>query len=162
MRRRNLIGLPLAVMGAGVALAQDQRVDRRPPEQVRGDPHIPYGRDGREPQFDRGGRDPGSNRGDRDDDRDRREQAWRQQARRDRRHFGDNPPRYQRGAGPYRNYYPGGRLPAEYQLRHYVVGDWRGHGLSAPPRGYHWVQTGGDYVLVAIATGVILQLLLRD
>jgi len=39
-----------------------------------------------------------------------------------------------------------------------VVNDWRGHRLSAPPRGYHWVQTGSDYVLVAIATGIILQL----
>jgi Ni/Co efflux regulator RcnB len=43
-----------------------------------------------------------------------------------------------------------------------VVEDWRGHRLSAPPRGYHWVQTGADYVLVAIATGVILQLLLSN
>jgi Ni/Co efflux regulator RcnB len=42
-----------------------------------------------------------------------------------------------------------------------VVDDWRGHHLSAPPRGYHWVQMGGDYVLVAIATGVILQPLLN-
>lgn len=41
-----------------------------------------------------------------------------------------------------------------------MVDDWRGHNLSAPPRGDHWVQTGGDYVLVAIATGIILQLLL--
>jgi Ni/Co efflux regulator RcnB len=42
------------------------------------------------------------------------------------------------------------------------VDDWRGHRLSAPPRGYHWVQTGGDYVLAAIATGVILQLMLSN
>jgi len=42
-----------------------------------------------------------------------------------------------------------------------VVNDWRARHLSPPPRGYHWVQTGGDYVLVAIATGVILQLLLH-
>jgi Ni/Co efflux regulator RcnB len=42
-----------------------------------------------------------------------------------------------------------------------VVDDWRGHHLSAPPRAYHWVQMGGDSVLVAIATGVILQLLLN-
>lgn len=41
-----------------------------------------------------------------------------------------------------------------------VVDDWRGHRLSAPPRGYHWVQVGADYVLVAIATGIILQLIL--
>mgnify|MGYP003520550862 CR=1 FL=1 len=33
---------------------------------------------------------------------------------------------------------------------------------TQPPRGYHWVQTGGDYVLVAIATGIILQLILNN
>jgi Ni/Co efflux regulator RcnB len=68
----------------------------------------------------------------------------------------------ERGAGPNHSYYRGGRLPSEYRTRQYVVDDWRGHQLSAPPRGYHWVQTGGDYVLVAIATGVILQLLLNN
>lgn len=68
----------------------------------------------------------------------------------------------ERGAGPNHNYYRGERLPAEYRHRQYVVDDWRGHQLSAPPRGYHWVQTGGDYVLVAIATGIILQLLLNN
>ena len=67
-----------------------------------------------------------------------------------------------RGAGPNHQFYRGGRLPTEYHNRQYVVDDWRGHRLSAPPRGYHWVQTGGDYVLVAIATGVILQLLLNN
>ncbi len=40
--------------------------------------------------------------------------------------------------------------------------DRRGHHLSAPPRGYHWVQSGSDYILVAIATGVILNLLLNN
>jgi Ni/Co efflux regulator RcnB len=70
--------------------------------------------------------------------------------------------RWERGAGPEHSYYPGNRLPQYYRGRQYVVDDWRGHRLSAPPRGYHWVQTGGDYVLVAIATGVILQLLLGN
>lgn len=69
---------------------------------------------------------------------------------------------HERGAGPNHSFYRGGRLPIEYRTRQYVVDDWRGHRLSAPPRGYHWVQTGGDYVLVAIATGVILQLLLNN
>ena len=32
---------------------------------------------------------------------------------------------------------------------------------AAPPRGYHWVQNGPDYVLVAIATGIIAQILLN-
>jgi Ni/Co efflux regulator RcnB len=67
----------------------------------------------------------------------------------------------ERGAGPSHNYYKGERLPAEYRHRQYVVNDWRSHRLSAPPRGYQWVQTGSDYVLVAIATGVILQLFLN-
>lgn len=73
-----------------------------------------------------------------------------------------NDRRDERGAGPNHAFHKGDRLPAEYRHRNYVVDDWRGHNLSAPPRGYHWVQTGGDYVLVAIATGVILQLLLNN
>lgn len=67
----------------------------------------------------------------------------------------------ERGAGPGHSFYRGDRIPSEYRSRQYVVDDWRGHGLRAPPRGYHWVQTGGDYVLVAIATGLILELLLN-
>jgi len=70
-------------------------------------------------------------------------------------------PRYEgRGGGPNHDYYRGGRLPNEYRSRQYVVDDWRGHNLRAPPRGYHWVQSGADYALVAIATGVILDLML--
>ena len=73
-----------------------------------------------------------------------------------------NQPRYDRGAGPNHSFHPGQRLPLEYRRRQYVVEDWRGHGLRAPPRGYYWVQTGADYVLVAIATGIILQLMLNN
>jgi len=74
----------------------------------------------------------------------------------------NNMQRDMRGAGPDHAFHQGGRLPAQYRSRQYVVDDWRGHNLSAPPRGYHWVQTGGDYVLAAIATGVIMQLLLNN
>jgi len=45
----------------------------------------------------------------------------------------------------------------QYRSRQYVVEDWRGHRLHQPPHGYQWVQVGGDYVLVAIATGIIAQ-----
>ena len=68
--------------------------------------------------------------------------------------------RDERGAGPDHEFRRGDRLPPQYHNRQYVVDDWRGHNLSAPPRGYHWVQSGSDYVLVAIATGVILNLML--
>ncbi|GJI87129.1 hypothetical protein RugamoR1_02920 [Rugamonas sp. R1(2021)] len=75
-------------------------------------------------------------------------------------HYDDRGPN--RGAGPRHDLRKGGRLPNEYRGHQYVVDDWRGHHLNAPPRGYHWVQTGGDYVLVAIATGIIANLLLNN
>jgi Ni/Co efflux regulator RcnB len=68
----------------------------------------------------------------------------------------------ERGAGPDQRWHRGDRLPIEYRHRNYVVDDWRGHRLSAPPRGYYWVQNGNDYLLVAIATGVIAQLLIGN
>ena len=92
---------------------------------------------------------------------DRRDNADYRHYRRDRNDYRDEH-RDERGAGPNHDFRRGDRLPGEYRSRQYVVDDWRGHRLSAPPRGYHWVQTGGDYVLVAIATGVILQLLLNN
>lgn len=66
-----------------------------------------------------------------------------------------------RGAGPEHAFHKGGRLPSHYRSPQYVVNDWRGHHLAAPPRGHHWVQTGSDYVLVAVATGVIAQIVLH-
>lgn len=75
---------------------------------------------------------------------------------------GPGPDRAHWGAGPRHDMRRGDRLAAEYRSRQYVVDDWRGHRLSRPPRGYHWVQTGGDYVLVAIASGVIAQILLDN
>lgn len=68
----------------------------------------------------------------------------------------------ERGAGPNHNFRRGDRLPRAQRQQRYVVNDWRARQLSQPPRGYHWVQSGNDYVLAAIATGVILQLMLRN
>ena len=67
-----------------------------------------------------------------------------------------------RGAGPGHDFRRGGYLTPQYRSRQYAVDDWRGHHLTAPPRGYRWVQTGGDYVLAAIATGLIVQILLTN
>ena len=104
-----------------------------------------------------GGRNDGGRNDQRGDQRDHRDTQGRNSGRdqHDQR-------RGERGAGPNHQFYRGDRLPHEYRNRQYVVDDWRGHRLSAPPRGYHWVQSGGDYLLVAIATGVILQLLLNN
>src|SRR5687767_7553505 len=38
-----------------------------------------------------------------------------------------------RGAGPYRRWHMGERLPYEYRHRSYVVHDWRSHRLYRPP-----------------------------
>jgi Ni/Co efflux regulator RcnB len=67
-----------------------------------------------------------------------------------------------RGGGPRHDLRRGGKLHKEYRQDRYVVNDWRGRHLSAPPRGYHWVQTGNDYVLAAIATGIIAQVLFAN
>lgn len=45
--------------------------------------------------------------------------------------------------------------------RQYPQVNYRQHNLRAPPRGYHWVQDNrGDYILAAIATGIILEVIL--
>jgi Ni/Co efflux regulator RcnB len=66
------------------------------------------------------------------------------------------------GPVPHNDWHRGERLPSEYRDRNYVVDDWRGHGLQSPPRGYHWVGVNGDYVLAAIATGVIANVLISS
>jgi Ni/Co efflux regulator RcnB len=50
-------------------------------------------------------------------------------------------------------------LPRGYYARPYIVHDYYGYRLHAPPRGYHWVRVNQDVVLAAIATGVVLDVL---
>jgi Ni/Co efflux regulator RcnB len=71
------------------------------------------------------------------------------------------PPYHGPGGGPDHAFYPGYRLPPYYRSRTYVVDDWRAHHLRRPPPGYYWVQTGTDYLLVAVATGIIADILLN-
>ena len=99
------------------------------------------------------------------DQNDRDNQEWKQQGRHDNRDFGrshNEHRKHGRGVGPNHEYYRGDRMPYDYRHRHYVVNDWRGHRLSAPPHGHHWVQSGNDYVLIAIATGIIATVLLNN
>ncbi|VXC69915.1 RcnB family protein [Massilia sp. 9I] len=67
-----------------------------------------------------------------------------------------------RGGGPRHDLRRGQRLDREYRDSRYVVTDWRARHLSAPPRGHQWVRAGNDYVLAAIATGLIAQVLLSN
>lgn len=97
-------------------------------------------RDGRDGRF--GGPGNFDNRMDNRDHRDARND----------RQFGARGPDFHRG----------GRIPGEYRSRQYVVNDWRAHRLAPPQRGQQWVQVGGDYALIAIATGVIAGLVLSQ
>ena len=45
--------------------------------------------------------------------------------------------------------------------RHYVS-NWNSYHLSPPPSGYQWVQDGSQFVLIAIATGVITSVILNS
>ena len=100
----------------------------------------------------------------REDRRDAREERRddRRDARDERRDDRRDQQARNRGAGPRHDLYRGQRLPSNYHNRQYVVDNWRSHRLSAPPRGHHWVQVGNDYVLAAIATGVIASVFLGN
>ena len=56
----------------------------------------------------------------------------------------------------YRNSWKRGERFDSRYARNYRQIDYRQHrGLKAPPRGYRYVQSGNDAVLVAVTTGVI-------
>lgn len=56
----------------------------------------------------------------------------------------------------------GDRLPS-YARTQYREVDWRREHYRAPPRGYHYVRDDrGEVLLVAVATGVILSILLNN
>ena len=61
-------------------------------------------------------------------------------------------------------YYRGGYVPRQYQQPYYYVDNWRARpGLYAPPHGHRWVQTDtGEVLLMAVATGLIVNLLMNQ
>lgn len=55
----------------------------------------------------------------------------------------------------YRNWHRGERFDAR-QARNYRQIDYRQYrGLNAPPRGYRYVQSGNDALLVGITSGIV-------
>ena len=63
-------------------------------------------------------------------------------------------PYYRPGYASWRR---GGHLPPYY--RSYVVHDYHHYHLRQPPRGYAWYRVGDDYLLAAIATGIIFDII---
>jgi Ni/Co efflux regulator RcnB len=149
---RKLLYATLAVAFAAApmaASAQDYRHNDH-----RGDRH-----DGRGDRHD----DRGDHRGDRHDRYDRhRPDSWRGRTEwRDYRGarsgywyapgYG-----YQRINPRYRAYWHrGGYVPRAY--RSYYVQDYGYYGLRPPPRGYRWVYADNNFALMALATGLIAE-----
>jgi Ni/Co efflux regulator RcnB len=73
-------------------------------------------------------------------------------------YYGPPPARWRDHARyDYRHWRRGDRLPSYYRSRYVVVHDYDRYHLRRPPRGYHYVRDDrGDYLLIGIATGVIL------
>lgn len=73
------------------------------------------------------------------------------------------PPNHYYGHPGYRPGYTawrrGGYLPPYYRGNTYIVRDYGYYHLRPPPRGYYWYRTGNDYVLAAIATGLIFDII---
>jgi Ni/Co efflux regulator RcnB len=55
----------------------------------------------------------------------------------------------------YRNWRRGERFDSRYARNYRQIDYRRYHGLKAPPRGYRYVQSGNDAVLVGITSGLI-------
>ncbi|WP_028055971.1 RcnB family protein [Sphingobium bisphenolivorans] len=55
----------------------------------------------------------------------------------------------------HRRWAKGQRFDRRYASNYRVIDNYRGYRLNSPPRGYHWVRSGNDAVLVAIASGII-------
>lgn len=58
----------------------------------------------------------------------------------------------------YRKWNKGQRFDRRYAQNYQEIRDWRqyrGRRLYAPPRGYRWVRSGNDAVLIAVTGGLI-------
>lgn len=69
------------------------------------------------------------------------------------------PDRHSQAPGPGANDWrrQGGQLPPG---RGQVVNDYSRYHLAPPPAGYHWVQDGNDFLLAAVATGLITSIMI--
>ncbi|MDR6673700.1 RcnB family protein [Xanthomonas sp. 1678] len=121
----SVLALSLLASGGAFAAGQDGRVRDHDRPQDRND-H----RDDRGPQQARHDDDRHDHRDNRHDDRhdNGRHEGW-------------------------RNHKRGERLALGH--RGDRVSDYRKHGLRAPPRGHEWRRVDNQYVLIAVATGII-------
>lgn len=164
---------PLAITATDAAAQDRGRYDSR--DDRRDDRYERRG-ERRDDRYDR--------RDDRRDDRydrrddwrdDRRDRRWDSRTRWDRgQHngyyynnrwaYGPPPSAYYGRPGYSPGYYAwrrGAYLPPAYRGRGYMVSDYGRYRLRAPPRGYYWYRDGNDYLLAAVATGLILDVIIN-
>ncbi len=115
------------------------------------------------PDHDHGDHDRGRHGHDRghDDHRQRRgDHRWHGD---DHRRYGydHRGPRYYHGGPRYYGHPHRWERGHRYYGPTYVVRNYGYYRLRPPPRGYHWVRADNDYLLVAIATGIILDVALH-
>ncbi len=76
------------------------------------------------------------------------------------RHHDNNGPGYGNHGSWNQNWRKGSRLDHNY-WDHASRVDWRTRHLRRPPRGYEWREVNGNYVLAAVATGLIADLIIN-
>jgi Ni/Co efflux regulator RcnB len=63
------------------------------------------------------------------------------------------------GQNQYRNWQRGQRFESRYARNYRVISSPQQYRLHNPPRGYRWVQSGNDAVLIGITSGIIASVL---
>lgn len=94
--------------------------------------------------------------------RDRDRSNNRNRARNDRRNPNAYRERYPRAHVGRPHWSRGDRLYRDYRGSRYYVNDWQRYNLRRPPRGYRWVRVDNDYILVAITTGIIMDIIMMN
>jgi hypothetical protein len=169
--KRLIFSLAVAASVAGplalsATTAQAQNWDRREDRYDRREDRADRREDYRDARRDGGRWDQREDRRDhREDRRDRREDRW--DAGHHNGYYYNNrwsygpPPQSYYGNPNYRPGYAqwrrGGSLPGYY--RGAPVHDYGRYRLRQPPRGYAWYQVGDDYLLAAIASGIIFDII---
>jgi Ni/Co efflux regulator RcnB len=80
----------------------------------------------------------------------------------DYRHDDDRRGDYRHDNGRHRGWYKGGRIERDDWDRGIRVYEYRRYHLSEPPRGYEWRRVDDNYVLAAVAGGLIASVILAS
>jgi Ni/Co efflux regulator RcnB len=151
MKTLSAFAVALTLLGSSAALAQyNQNRDQNTYQQPQGRSDYQQGRDQNGNQQPQGRNDYQQGRGQNDNQGANRYQP--QDGAQGRNEVRDNP-----------HWSRGDRLPTEYRNNNqYVVSDWKNNHLRKPPRGYHWVQANDQYVLAAVASGIIADIIMAS